>query len=208
MELKDVLEQRKSVRKFKDEEVPTEILRKMVKAAGMAPSINNSQPWKFIAITNRMLLVNMSLAVKNKLKEIFGEKVDFEKEIARRKVEWFSTFFADVPAVIAVVGEPYKAEAEQLLLGSIDSEKLNEMRNYPNFQTIGAAVENMLLAAVDLGYGGCWLTGPLVAKKELEELLNIKEPNYLACLVVVGKPNDTSIPKVKKSITEIFEIIS
>ncbi len=208
MELREVLEKRRSVRKFKDDEVPIEILRKIVKAGGMAPSINNSQPWKFIAITNRVLLTNMSLAVKNKLKEIFGENVNFETEIIRRKVEWFSTFFVDVPAVIAVVGEPYKAEAEELLLGSITHEKLNEMRNYPNFQTIGAAVENMLLTAVDLGYGACWLTGPLVAKKELEELLNIKEPNYLACLVVVGKPNDTSSPKAKKSITEIFEIIN
>jgi len=208
MELKEVLEKRTSVRKFKDEEVTVEILRKIAKAGGMAPSINNSQPWKFIAITNKKLLSDMAEAVRNKLKELFGEKKDFEAELVRRKVDWFSTFFADVPAVIAVVGEPYKAEADDVLTDVLTHEQLNEMRNHPNLQTIGAAVENMLLTAVDLGYGACWLTGPLVARNELEQLLNIKEPNYLACLVAVGKANDTVTPKQKKSITEIFEIIA
>ncbi|HPN39288.1 MAG TPA: nitroreductase family protein [Melioribacteraceae bacterium] len=208
MELKEVLEKRTSIRKFKDDEVPVEILRKIAKAGGMAPSINNSQPWRFIAITNKQLLNNMAHAVRNKLKELFGEKTDFETELVKRKVDWFSTFFADVPAVIAVVGEPYKAEADDILTDLATHEQLNELRNHPNLQTIGAAVENMLLTAIDLGYGACWLTGPLVAKKELQELLNIKAPNYLACLVAVGKSNDTVHPKQKKSITEIFEIIS
>ncbi len=207
MELKDILEKRTSVRKFKDEEVPLEVLRKIVKAGGMAPSINNSQPWKFVAITNQELLAKMAEAVSTKIKSLFTKELDLEAEHVRKKVEWFSTFFVDVPAVIAVVAAPYKAEADDVLTDILTHEELNELRNHPNLQTIGAAVENMLLTAIDLGFGACWLTAPLVAKPELEKLLNVVSPNYLACLVAVGKPNDNTSPKKKKSITEIFEVI-
>ncbi|MFH0736876.1 MAG: nitroreductase family protein [bacterium] len=208
MELKEVIERRMSVRNFKDEEVPLEVLRKIAKAGGMAPSINNSQPWKFVAITNQELLTKMADAVSLKIKTLFTKKLDFEAEHVRKKVEWFSTFFVDVPAVIAVVAEPYKAEADDVLAEVLTHEELNELRNHPNLQTIGASVENMLLTAVDLGFGGCWLTGPLVAKKELEQLLNISAPNYLACLVAIGRPNDNTSSKKKKSIIDIFEVIN
>lgn len=208
MELTNVIAKRTSVRKFNNDDVPVEILKTIAEAGSKAPSINNSQPWKYVAIKNQELLNKMAKVVDTKVKSLFKKDLDSSSEVIKKKVEWFSTFFTNVPAVIAIVSEPYKAEADEILTESISHEKLNELRNYPNLQTIGAAVENMLLTAVDLGYGACWLTAPLVAKEELHDLLGIKSPEFLACLVAIGKPFDETHPKPKKNIDEIFELIN
>lgn len=207
MEFTNVIEKRASVRKFKNEDVPVEVLKKIAEAGSKAPSINNSQPWEYVAITNQELLTKMAKAVDIKVKSLFKKDLDSASEVIKKKVEWFSTFFIDVPAVIAIVSKPYQAEADEILTESISHEKLNELRNHPNLQTIGAAVENMLLTAVDLGYGACWLTAPLVAKEELQKLLEVNSPNFLACLVAIGKPIEEVHPKQKKNIDDIFQLI-
>jgi nitroreductase len=62
------------------------------------------------------------------------------------------------------------------------------MRGYPDVQSIGAAIEHLLLAATELGYGSCWLSGPLIAREALEPLLGIAAPDHLAALVTIGVP--------------------
>lgn len=71
MELKDVIEKRASIRMFSDEPVVTEDIREIVRRAGLAPSINNSQPWKFIAITNIEMIEKMGRIVQKKCWNIF-----------------------------------------------------------------------------------------------------------------------------------------
>ena len=42
---------RRSVRKFKDEKVPDELIENLLKAGMQAPSSCNSQPWEFIVVS-------------------------------------------------------------------------------------------------------------------------------------------------------------
>lgn len=49
----DVLRERRSIRKFKDKEVPIEIINKIVDSARYAPSGMNKQPWEFIVIIDK-----------------------------------------------------------------------------------------------------------------------------------------------------------
>lgn len=51
---------RKSVRQFAPDEVPMDMIEKMLKAAMAAPSALNQQPWKFIVVTGRENLDNLS----------------------------------------------------------------------------------------------------------------------------------------------------
>ncbi len=80
------------------------------------------------------------------------------------------------------------------------------MRGYPDIQSIGAAVQNLLLAALDIGYGTCWLSGPVVAREEIEACLDIQTPWRLAAMVAVGKPFGNATQREKKPIEEIFEL--
>ncbi len=48
MDFKELIQTRRSIRKFRAEEVEEEDLREILEAARLAPSASNLQPWKFI----------------------------------------------------------------------------------------------------------------------------------------------------------------
>lgn len=207
MDLKQVLEKRATVRQYVPEAVDPNDLREMVRYAGLAPSINNSQPWKFIAVTNHELLSRMAEAVHGKLDMLLPGGSEEEEQVARKQVDYFSTFFAGAPAVIAVLTRPYEAIVDRAIVHSEHThEEINALRGHPDIQSIGAAVENLVLAATDMGYGACWLSGPLVARDELEEILGVDEPWHLATMVAVGKPQAQPGPRPKKPLEDIFEL--
>lgn len=53
MELKESIERRRSIRKFKKEEVDRKIIEEAIKYGVMAPSAHNRQPWKFKILTTK-----------------------------------------------------------------------------------------------------------------------------------------------------------
>jgi nitroreductase len=203
----ELVEKRVSVRQFRPDPVAPDHIRKMVRLASLAPSPNNQQPWRFIAVTRRALLGEMASAVRARLHALLPEP---ESEGARRagqRVEWFSTFFADAPLVLAVVRQPYESVIARAVAGSSPSAaEINAMRGYPDVQSIGAAIEHLLLAATELGYGSCWLSGPLVAREALEALLGIEAPQQLAALVAVGVP--AAAPGTEHDRRPVDEILS
>jgi len=90
---------------------------------------------------------------------------------------------------MAVTRKPYESVIARALAGSsLSPEDINAMRGYPDVQSLGAAIEHLLLAATELGYGSCWLSGPLIAREALEGLIGIKAPEQLAALVTIGAP--------------------
>ena len=144
--------------------------------------------------------------------EIISEKyqdLPFKKSEAtvnvKKQVEWYSTFFTGAPAVFAVVLEEYVSVLERGTTMSHD--EINKMRNYPDMQGAGACIQNLLLSAVDMGYGGCWLSGPMIAKKEIEEKLGVKPPSMLLSFVAVGKPSKHFQPKEKEDLGRIMKVI-
>ena len=205
MELKDAIEKRTSIRSFLDESIPVEDLKEMVRRAGLAPSVNNYQPWNFILITRKETLKEIAVLISEKYHE-FPFKKSESAENVKKQVEWYSTFFSSAPALIAVILEKYESVLER---GSLMShEEINRMRNYPDIQSTGACIQNLLLSAVDMGYGGCWLSGPMIARKEIEAMLEIKEPSVLLSFVAVGKPSKEFRPKNKADLSRSMKIIN
>jgi nitroreductase len=66
MELLDAIKDRKSVRAFKSDPVPTETIKKILEISCRAPSSVNSQPWEFFVVKG---------AVLDKLKTVGGENL-------------------------------------------------------------------------------------------------------------------------------------
>ncbi|MBI9055336.1 MAG: nitroreductase family protein [Bacteroidales bacterium] len=204
MDLKQAIEIRTSIRNFTEEKVPVGDLKELVRRAGLAPSVNNYQPWKFYVVTNKEVLSKMAYKVAERIKELPANS-SIASDNVKSQVEWFATFFENAPAVIAMTMEDYESVLEKGV--ELSHEKINKMRNFPDLQSAGAAIQNMLLSAVDMGYGACWLSAPMMAKDTLEEILEIKEPHHLIAFVAVGKSARELKPKSKKSIDEIFKLI-
>jgi nitroreductase len=208
MEFKDVAQKRTSVRNFTDEKVNIDDLKDMIRLAGTAPCISGEETWRFIAVTNKELMQQMAQVVKQKYFEIIPANHDQVTENVKIAVEKFSSIFLNAPAVIAVTMRPYEAIIDKILnQTSYSHEELNELRNHPDIQTAGAAIQNLLLSAVDLGYGACWLTGPMVAKEELSKILKLESPYSLMAFVAVGKPDKEPKPRAKSPLENIFSII-
>lgn len=56
MDLEKVIQKRRSIRRFQDREVPTDLIMKAIELASWAPSGGNRQPWKFFVVKNPDLI--------------------------------------------------------------------------------------------------------------------------------------------------------
>ena len=205
MDLRTAIEKRASVRTFKEDKVDSSVLKELVDLAHLAPSINNSQTIEYIIITKEDLLKEMGQIVHTKLNEMF-EASDDENNVLS-KVEKFSTFFEDAPALIVVKNKPYTAIIDNLTSSNYSHDDIDSIRNHPNVQSVGAAIQNLLLGAVEKGLGTCWLTAPLLAKKELEEKLSVEKPYSISAMIAVGYPKGDVPQREKKPIDELLTII-
>lgn len=204
MELKAAIEARTSVRVFSEERVPMSDIKEMVRLAGLAPSVNNFQPWRYIAVLNKDILNRMADIVTEKIENLPSTKSIAAKNV-KNQVTWFSTFFKDAPVVLILVTKPYETVLESGV--ELTHDEINVIRNHPDIQSAGASIQNILLSAVDMGYGACWLSGAMFAREEIEKMLNIKAPEKMLAFVVIGKPRSENKPKMKPNLADTMEII-
>jgi len=99
-ELERLIKGRRSIRQWKKEEVPDELLRKAVELATWAPNGGNFQGWHFVVIKNRETLLRMAEAVQSVADRIasWPESAALEEMERYRKN---ASFFRNAPAVIA-----------------------------------------------------------------------------------------------------------
>ena len=209
MDIFDAIANRTSIRRFKDQPVPDEDIKKILDAARLAPSANNTQPWCFLVIKDKMVLARMADAVRQQVDKMipFAESEKQAQRLVAYKSTYY-TFFEKAPVVIAVFMEAYDASSNQLLARmGYSAEEIARLRPNPGLQSVAAAIEHMLLAAHALGYGSCWMTGPLVAQEEFEKLFGYGKDKFIAALLPVGVPDEKSSPKPRKKLNEIMKII-
>lgn len=205
MDLVKAIETRVSVRKFSDEPVDINDIREIIRLAGLAPSINNYQPWKFYIITNKDMLNKMAREIARGIAEMPESSTRMAKHL-KNQAAWFSTFFQSAPMFIALASHPFESDLDRGV--KIPTDELDKMRNYPDLQSSGASIQNLLLAATAKGYGTCWMTGPLYARETLQHILGISEPWKLISFVAIGKSNEKELKsKAKRNLADEMEII-
>lgn len=194
MDFSELVFARRTVRRFTPEPLRQATLEKILKAGLAAPSPNNSIPWSISVVTNGEVIQKMRTAVHEKLDLIFPNTTPDNKPTLE-KIKLFSSIFANAPVVLAVFTKPYKAPIHDLLVESdISSEQISKWRRYPEQQATGALVQNMLLTATEEGLGACWISGALVAKKELETILGANGL-CLETIVAIGHQDAQPHPK-------------
>lgn len=204
-DLLKLIEARRSIRKFKDKPVPKEDMLKIIKAASMAPSGSNQQNWHFIVIADKATKEKMADAVRQAIKDLLS-KVSSKK--AQEEISSYSryfTFFSQAPVVICAVEKPYDS-----LIGRLIEKyrpAYSREKSTSGIQGVAAAIENLLLAAAALGYGTCWMTGPLIAKKRLEKILKITLPDNLVALIPLGIADTAPAAPKRKPMEETVSFV-
>jgi len=210
MEPLDFIYKRHSVRKFKEAPVPNEDIKEIINAATYAPSGKNRQNWHFVVVKNREVIEKMSRAIEKKGKELVAGLPE-EKSKDFLKYLPFYSFFTKAPVTVLVFAGPYPTTGADLLRAKgASEEEIRELEKHnPGIQNVAAAMENLLLAAANLGYGTCWMTGPNFAAEEIQEVVGFqKEGYYLAAMTPLGVPEEKELwsPK-RKPLEEVLDII-
>jgi nitroreductase len=197
MDLTLAIETRKSIRKFEKEDIDINRIIKIIEISSNAPSGNNSQNWFIYIIKNKDVLSRMVKEVATVYKTVIG-----------KDAPGVYTFFDKAPVVLAVAEKPYAGSIDDIL------EKTDKDRNFvrkfivnPGLQSISSFITHILLLCHNEGLGACWMTGPLIAKRELEDILGIKSPDNLVALIPIGKPVERHSKTTRKSVSEIIEAI-
>ncbi|MEA2575786.1 MAG: hypothetical protein QOH93_3084 [Chloroflexia bacterium] len=156
------------VRRFLPTEVPRPLVEQTLEAARWAPSPHGMQPWRFVVITRpdlkRKLAEAMSVEWRRNL-EMDGESRDVVDDRLRKSYNRLLHTPVLVIPCLCMVGmhdypDPARAAAEEIMA----------------IQSLGAAVQNMLLSAYSLGLDTGWMCAPLFCPGVVREVLDL-DPN-------------------------------
>jgi nitroreductase len=210
--LEKLIKGRRSIRKWKRDEVSDELLKKAVELATWAPNGGNYQGWHFIIVKNKDVIEKVADAVQSVVDKIvsFPEAMSWREDMRRYQTN--ASFFRNAPVCIGVFTSDYQSVMDKVLLTreSFDhdaKEILGLRRSAPTaIQSAAAAVTTMLLVFHHMGLGAVWLVAPLMAKKEIETILRVPKGLSFICLVAVGYPDEFP-QKDRKPVDQVLEFI-
>lgn len=190
------IDDRRSIRKYTPEEIPQEIIEEMIYAATLAPSAKNRQPWKFIVFNG---------AAKDELVQVMRQGIENEKETHALMPEWAFAIpdaentvrvMDEAPCLIVVLNTNGKTP-----FTAIDNEK--RIVEICDSLSIGAAIENMILAATEHDLGTLWIANTCFAYDDIVEYLNTED--QLIGIVAVGHSAEAPAKRPRKRMTRIVE---
>lgn len=198
MELEQAIASRRSLRRFDPRPVGADTIRELVTLACAAPAPHHSQPWRFVHVA--------STAARNSLIAAMLEAWHAELQAERHQ-----------PAEIDKLSERSRAQlsdAPTLLLACLF---LDSARPWPDarrrlaehdmyVQSLGAALQNLLLAAHARGLSGYLKGAPLFCPDALRSALSLPEGWEPAFLVILGHPESgsTRSPRTPPPLHEVL----
>lgn len=170
---------RRSIRNFNATDIPNEIIQELLVSAMHAPSPKNHQPWKFIVCKNE---------IKNSISEILCKKLSQPTHNEKFHLLGLETakIIADAPVIVLVC---YDKKCQENRGNDGSMWNLNCRQNEScDILSIGAAVQNLLIEAHNLGISSLWIADILYAYDEILTLLECEDTVVSA--IVLGYSND------------------
>ena len=204
----DVLRARRSIRIFRPDPPPRDLILRLVQAAVTAPSASNQQPWRYLAVTNRTVIRDLALAVSEAVDVVVAHLKPSRRAAFREYSDSF-TCFAEAPVVIAPLWK-----RSSLLSNLVDSSLPAEMqatidRMEKTSGLVGAslALGHLLLMAHELGLGATCMTGPHLADGRIRAILEVPDTWDLLALVPVGYPAESPGATPRKPSERVLRFI-
>ncbi len=187
-DLFDIIRDRRSIRKYQNKPVPRGSIEEILIAAGWAPSAHNAQPWRFIVLTEEAAKKDLAEAMAEAWAEDMAKDgVKIEEDIHRVRVERF----ASAPVVILA------CSTMEGMYKQPDEERRKVERDLA-MQSLGAAIQNLLLTAHAKGLGACWFCAPSFCKATVRAALKIPDEVEPQALIALGYPDEKSIAPTRK----------
>jgi coenzyme F420-0:L-glutamate ligase/coenzyme F420-1:gamma-L-glutamate ligase len=188
MLVKEAILQRRSVRKFLPTKIADEIVLDVLKDAGWAPSAHNAQPWRFVVIKDAVVKRELSVAMaKVWVADLKKDGQTVNADMHEERVERFANAPVLVLACSTMEG-----------LRKFPDEQRQICERDLAMQSLGAAMQNLLLSVHATGLGACWFCAPAFCKEAVRKVLKIPDAVEPEAFVLMGYPDETpSVPKKK-----------
>jgi nitroreductase len=164
MELFDAIASRSSAKVLAEPGPTPEHLQRLLEAAARAPDHGRLKPWRFIAVngTAREAFANaVAEARRDQIPTFTDEQMELEREKIRRS-----------PSI--------------LVAGCAVRRDIAKVPEIEQVIAVGAAVENLLLAANDLGYAAMWKTGPAAYSAKVKAAVGLAPDDHIVAIVHLG----------------------
>ena len=153
MDVLQAINERRSIRRFKSDPVSADIIRTIIDAGIKAPSGKNRQPWEFIVVTGdkRAEMVRAMRA---------GIEASKARHINVGSAEYSANVMEQAPVTILIFNPYGKVPWQEKSIS-------DQIMDTVDVQSIGAAIQNMILAAQSLGLGSLWICDVFAAYEEI-----------------------------------------
>ena len=181
MNFDEIVDNRRSARLFTNDYVSKKQLEKILLSGSLAPSARNRQPWKFYILSDTQ---------KNDIMNMLFEWDRLnpkEKTSVKGSAEQIRT----ANKMIMIYTDSYKSKSK------------NENYKKPDYISLGCAIENMSLQAVNLGLGSCILCDTLYIEDQINEYLKIDNFEQI-CGFIIGYTVYNYPPKIKKDLKDLL----
>lgn len=217
MELADAIKGRRSIRKFKSQEVPKEIITEVLETARWSPSWGNTQPWDLYVLTGKVLakfkemnlrqtlagaaivsdvpmLTNWPDAMKARYGQL-GKVVLSAQGIKRDDKAGRDKYYHDMVSVF---------DAPCLILACISRDNLVEYQ----MLDIGLITQSICLAAYDKGLGTCLLAAAARYPAEIRKIVAIPADKKIVVGIALGIPDSSfSLNNFERERATLDEIV-
>jgi len=165
MEILEAIHTRQSIPTVKPDQVPKELVEKILSAAVQAPNHHRVRPWRFIVLEG---------STRERLGEVMVQS------LLKRQ--------PDVKAEILEIERAKPLRAPLLIVVGVDKPADLKVVEIENVCAAAAATQNLLLAAHGLGLGAYWRTGPAAYDPEVKAFLGFAQDQHLIAFLYIGYP--------------------
>ncbi|GIK57945.1 MAG: nitroreductase family protein [Chloroflexi bacterium] len=171
---------RRSIRRYRPDAVPSELIERLLTAAAYAPSAHNRQPWRFVVMTGAETKHRLATAMGQKLQADLAADGTPEAIMAQDVARSYARL-TQAPLLILLCltmadmdsyPDPTRQQHEWVMAG----------------QSTAMAGQNLLLAAHEAGLGACWLCAPLFCAEVVRQTLDLPADWQPQALITVGYP--------------------
>jgi nitroreductase len=174
---------RTSVRQYRAEPVPPELIGRLLECAVRAPNHKLTEPWRFVVLTGAARDKFAAIRAQHRLKR-FEDPSSSEALAAAEKVR----------------REAQATPAYVIVSSVVNPDELTRQEDYAATMM---AVGNLIVAAQSLGLGTFLRTGGVMEDQGLLDLAQIPENQRIVAIVSVGYPSDQAPPRRRTPWSEL-----
>jgi coenzyme F420-0:L-glutamate ligase/coenzyme F420-1:gamma-L-glutamate ligase len=191
----DFLMSRRSIRSFRDEPVPEQVMRRLLSTACRAPSAHNRQPWRFVVVgpgaTRKRLAEEMSAQWREEQRAGGNLTPELEERIQAR-----ASRLINAPAVVVLCMTLEDMTAH-------DDPRHQEAERTMTVQSVALAGGQLLLAVHAEGLGAFWAGAALFAQEAVRKALDLPAAWEPQGMILMGAPLSPGVDRGRKPLDEV-----